>query len=152
MATGNYAALSIALYITNLSSLKRFCFECKPREKPRTPRKARPNFTEESENEEEDEEEEEGEEEAEIETEEGVGESELESVQNEACPVCMEGGEVICCDTCPAVYHLECIPLRKVPRGKWSCPQCKTPPQDKERSKLRENSKLMRNSFFLTLL
>lgn len=100
-------------------------------------------FSEESEDEVvEEEEAEAAEEEAEIEAEEG--ESDVESIHNEACPVCQEGGEVICCDTCPAVYHLECInpPLRKVPRGKWSCPQCKTPPQDKERAKLREKSKV----------
>ena len=120
----------------------RFCAECKPREKPRTPRKARRVFSEESEDEAvEEEEAEAGEEEAEVEAEDG--ESDVESIHNEACPVCQEGGEVICCDTCPAVYHLECInpPLRKVPRGKWSCPQCKTPPPDKERGKLREKSK-----------
>lgn len=120
----------------------RFCAECKPREKPRTPRKARRVFSEESEDEAvEEEEAEAGEEEAEVEAEEG--ESEMESIHNETCPVCQEGGEVICCDTCPAVYHLECInpPMRKVPRGKWSCPQCKTPPQDKDRGKLREKSK-----------
>lgn len=64
------------------------------------------------------------------------------SIHNETCPVCQEGGEVICCDTCPAVYHLDCASLRKVPRGKWSCPQCKSPSQDtKERRKLRERSK-----------
>ncbi|XP_046463980.1 bromodomain adjacent to zinc finger domain protein 1A-like isoform X2 [Daphnia pulex] len=118
-----------------------FCAECKPREKPRTPRKARRVFSEESEDEAvEEEEADAGEEEAEVEAEEG--ESDVESVDNEICPVCQEGGEVICCDTCPAVYHLECInpPLRKVPRGKWSCPQCKTPPQDRERGKLREKN------------
>ena len=81
-----------------------------------------------------------GEEEAEGEAEEA--ESEVESVHNEHCPVCLEGGEVICCDTCPAVYHLECVELKKVPRGKWSCPGCKTSPQDKERGKLKEKSKL----------
>lgn len=81
-----------------------------------------------------------GEEEAEGEEE----QSEVESAEsNEHCPVCLEGGEVICCDTCPAVYHLECInpPLKKVPRGKWSCPGCKTSsPQEKERGKLKEKS------------
>lgn len=89
---------------------------------------------------EEDEQEEVVEEEAEAEE----GESEAESIHNETCTLCQEGGNVLCCDTCPAVYHLECMnpPLKKVPRGKWSCPQCKTPPQDKERTKLREKSKL----------
>lgn len=101
-------------------------------------------FSEESEDEAvEEEEAEAGEEEAEVEAEDG--ESDVDSIHNETCPVCQEGGEVICCDTCPAVYHLECInpPLRKVPRGKWSCPQCKSPPQDRERGKLREKSKYL---------
>lgn len=122
----------------------RFCTLCKPREKPRTPRKARRVFSELSDDEDDDEEMGEvGEEEAEGEAGEGEeAESEVESIHNETCPVCQEGGEVICCDTCPAVYHLECInpPLRKVPRGKWSCPQCKSPTQDKERGKLKEKS------------
>ena len=131
---------------------RRFCHECKPREKPRTPRKARRVFSELSDDEEEDEDMEEGEEEAEAEMggEAEEADSESESMHNEACPVCQEGGEVICCDTCPAVYHLECIspPLRKVPRGKWSCPQCKSPSQEKERGKLKEKSK----SLLLSLL
>ena len=119
---------------------------CKPREKPRTPRKARRVFSELSDDEDQSGEEESGEvgeEEAEGEAGEGEeAESEVESIHNETCPVCQEGGEVICCDTCPAVYHLECInpPLRKVPRGKWSCPQCKSPSQDKDRGKLKEKS------------
>ena len=123
-------------------SLNRFCYECKPREKPRTPRKTRRVFSEVSDDEDQEEEEEEAAE-AEEEAEAEEGESEVESIHNETCAVCQEGGNVLCCDTCPAVYHLECVnpPLRKVPRGKWSCPQCKTPPQEKERIKLREKSK-----------
>lgn len=27
----------------------------------------------------------------------------------EACNVCGYGGEVICCDSCPLVYHLLCL-------------------------------------------
>ena len=99
-------------------------------------------FSEVSDDEDQEEEEEEAAE-AEEEAEAEEGESEVESIHNETCAVCQEGGNVLCCDTCPAVYHLECVnpPLRKVPRGKWSCPQCKTPPQEKERIKLREKSK-----------
>jgi len=129
-----------------------FCTMCKPREKPRTPRKARRVFSELSDDEDQSGEEESGEvgeEEAEGEAGEGEeAESEVESIHNETCPVCQEGGEVICCDTCPAVYHLECInpPLRKVPRGKWSCPQCKSPSQDKDRGKLKEKNSDGRNS------
>ena len=125
--------------------MDRFCHDCKPKEKPRTPRKARRAFSEESEDEAVEEEEAEvGEEEA---ADEEEAETETESVHNEQCPVCGEGGEVICCDTCPAVYHLECVnpPMKKVPRGKWSCPQCKSPPR--ERSKLKEKSKTLHHYF-----
>lgn len=122
----------------------RYCADCKPREKPRTPRKARRVFSEVSDDESAEEEEEaENVEVVEEEAEAEEAESEKGSLHNEFCPVCSEGGHVICCDTCPSVYHMECVnpPLKKVPRGKWSCPQCKSPPQEKERNKLREKSK-----------
>lgn len=41
------------------------------------------------------------------------------------CFVCTGGGEVLCCDTCTRVYHIECVGLRHAPRGEWSCHECK---------------------------
>ena len=35
-------------------------------------------------------------------------------------------GDLLCCETCPAVYHLGCLdpPLAEVPTGVWFCPVC----------------------------
>ena len=45
---------------------------------------------------------------------------------NEVCEVCEKGGELLCCDTCNLVFHLECVrPKRSViPKGRWSCAHC----------------------------
>jgi len=42
------------------------------------------------------------------------------------CGVCRNGGQLLCCDTCPKVYHLNChIPaLSDLPRDSWSCGLC----------------------------
>lgn len=42
------------------------------------------------------------------------------------CGVCRNGGQLLCCDTCPKVYHLHChIPaLSDLPRDSWSCGLC----------------------------
>ncbi|GIL63033.1 hypothetical protein Vafri_17166 [Volvox africanus] len=40
------------------------------------------------------------------------------------CQVCWGGGELLCCDFCPAVFHLKCLGLNKRDIGnqQWSCP------------------------------
>ncbi|KAF9587631.1 hypothetical protein IFM89_004463 [Coptis chinensis] len=42
------------------------------------------------------------------------------------CVVCDLGGNLLCCDSCPRVYHLQCLnpPLKRTPPGKWQCPTC----------------------------
>ena len=40
------------------------------------------------------------------------------------CKICGSRGKVICCDTCPLVYHPKCLGLKQVPQGKWSCIRC----------------------------
>ncbi|KAL9409960.1 hypothetical protein AB3S75_048225 [Citrus x aurantiifolia] len=42
------------------------------------------------------------------------------------CLICSNGGELLCCDTCPNTYHLQCLspPLEDVPPGSWKCPSC----------------------------
>nr|XP_057909683.1 chromodomain-helicase-DNA-binding protein 4 isoform X2 [Doryrhamphus excisus] len=47
----------------------------------------------------------------------------------EYCRVCKDGGELLCCDTCPSSYHIHCLnpPLPEIPNGEWICPRCKCP-------------------------
>ncbi|XP_057970460.1 protein CHROMATIN REMODELING 4 isoform X3 [Malania oleifera] len=42
------------------------------------------------------------------------------------CVVCDVGGNLLCCDSCPRTYHLQCLdpPLKRIPMGKWQCPNC----------------------------
>ncbi|XP_060132451.1 chromodomain-helicase-DNA-binding protein 5 [Zootoca vivipara] len=62
------------------------------------------------------------------EEEEEVGEEEDDHM--EFCRICKDGGELLCCDTCPSSYHLHCLnpPLPEIPNGEWLCPRCTCPP------------------------
>ncbi|XP_050666665.1 PHD finger protein 12 [Leptidea sinapis] len=46
----------------------------------------------------------------------------------DSCDACGEGGDLICCDRCPASFHLGCYdpPLDEsdIPSGLWLCKQC----------------------------
>ncbi|XP_076346621.1 nucleosome-remodeling factor subunit NURF301 E(bx) isoform X2 [Tachypleus tridentatus] len=44
------------------------------------------------------------------------------------CRVCHKLGDLLCCENCPAVYHLACIdpPLEEVPSEDWVCDICKS--------------------------
>lgn len=44
----------------------------------------------------------------------------------EWCTECRDGGDLICCENCPASYHIGCLdpPLAKIPEGVWLCPRC----------------------------
>uniref|UniRef100_A0A8C7MDJ9 Chromodomain helicase DNA binding protein 4a n=1 Tax=Oncorhynchus kisutch TaxID=8019 RepID=A0A8C7MDJ9_ONCKI len=48
----------------------------------------------------------------------------------EFCRVCKDGGELLCCDSCPSSYHIHCLnpPLPEIPNGEWICPRCTCPP------------------------
>lgn len=48
----------------------------------------------------------------------------------EFCRMCKDGGELLCCDTCPSSYHLHCLnpPLPEIPNGEWICPRCLSAP------------------------
>lgn len=48
----------------------------------------------------------------------------------EFCRICKDGGELLCCDSCPSAYHTFCLspPLDDVPDGSWRCPRCGCPP------------------------
>ena len=54
---------------------------------------------------------------------------------NEICEACGDGGELVCCDHCNLVYHLDCVPRPETKRrgakarvaiadGPWACPLC----------------------------
>uniref|UniRef100_A0A8C6JU17 DNA helicase n=1 Tax=Melopsittacus undulatus TaxID=13146 RepID=A0A8C6JU17_MELUD len=62
--------------------------------------------------------------------EEEEGGEEEEDDHMEFCRVCKDGGELLCCDTCPSSYHLHCLnpPLPEIPNGEWLCPRCTCPP------------------------
>ncbi|XP_053094283.1 tripartite motif-containing protein 66 isoform X2 [Pangasianodon hypophthalmus] len=58
----------------------------------------------------------------------GVVERECVEMENEDfCAVCSIGGELLCCDRCPKVFHLTChVPsLLSFPTGDWVCTLCR---------------------------
>ncbi|XP_062425731.1 transcription intermediary factor 1-alpha isoform X2 [Rhea pennata] len=57
-----------------------------------------------------------------------VGEGRKEDDPNEDwCAVCQNGGELLCCEKCPKVFHLSChVPtLMNFPSGEWICTFCR---------------------------
>ncbi|XP_037604674.1 histone-lysine N-methyltransferase, H3 lysine-36 specific isoform X2 [Sebastes umbrosus] len=40
------------------------------------------------------------------------------------CFVCTEGGSLLCCESCPAAFHRECLKM-EMPKGSWFCNDCK---------------------------
>ncbi|XP_014247259.1 E3 ubiquitin-protein ligase TRIM33 isoform X2 [Cimex lectularius] len=54
------------------------------------------------------------------------GEWQKEDPNEDWCAVCMDGGELVCCDNCPKVFHINChIPrLPQIPKETWQCSLC----------------------------
>nr|CAI5851603.1 unnamed protein product [Callosobruchus analis] len=54
--------------------------------------------------------------------------SEVPMHYDDHCRVCHKLGDLLCCETCPAVYHLECVdpPLGKIPEEDWQCSICRS--------------------------
>ncbi|XP_035378563.1 histone-lysine N-methyltransferase, H3 lysine-36 specific [Electrophorus electricus] len=40
------------------------------------------------------------------------------------CFVCSEGGSLLCCESCPAAFHRECLNM-DMPKGSWYCNDCR---------------------------
>uniref|UniRef100_A0A3Q3CWK4 Chromodomain helicase DNA binding protein 4a n=1 Tax=Haplochromis burtoni TaxID=8153 RepID=A0A3Q3CWK4_HAPBU len=59
-----------------------------------------------------------------------AGDMEEDDHHMEFCRVCKDGGELLCCDSCPSSYHIHCLnpPLPEIPNGEWICPRCMCPP------------------------
>ncbi|XP_029553143.1 PHD finger protein 21A-like isoform X1 [Salmo trutta] len=47
-------------------------------------------------------------------------------IHEDFCTVCRLSGQLLMCDTCSRVYHLDCLdpPLITIPKGMWICPKC----------------------------
>ncbi|KAA3458587.1 Zinc finger, PHD-type [Gossypium australe] len=58
---------------------------------------------------------------------------------DDLCSICLDGGNLLCCDTCPRAFHIvqmpvalmffywliaECISLPRIPTGTWHCRYC----------------------------
>lgn len=56
---------------------------------------------------------------------------EREEKEDDECFVCGNGGKLTCCDICPRVYHMRCLPaadaeqLRQNKDEDWWCPRCR---------------------------
>ncbi|XP_042240083.1 PHD finger protein 12-like isoform X2 [Homarus americanus] len=57
---------------------------------------------------------------------------------HDSCDACGEGGDLICCDVCPASFHLMChdppLDEEDIPMGRWACHQCKVAGPDDDRT------------------
>ncbi|GMS88598.1 hypothetical protein PENTCL1PPCAC_10773 [Pristionchus entomophagus] len=64
-------------------------------------------------------------------------------VNAQFCIVCREGGEILCCEGCPASFHLLCHtpPILKsaIPSGKWFCHRCTVLPKEVSKTNILQN-------------
>ncbi|XP_065062653.1 bromodomain adjacent to zinc finger domain protein 1A-like isoform X2 [Rhopilema esculentum] len=110
-----------------------FCTDCRPKEPKRMQRSRRrptklEEFVDDIEEDAATEQTDEVEDAIESDEEEDDEESEDEPADEheDHCAVCEEHGDLLCCDSCSRAFHLNCVypPIRKVPRGDWSCQVC----------------------------
>jgi len=61
-----------------------------------------------------------------VQEEEEEAEEEEEWHNVEECVLCGTGGDLLCCDGCPASFHGACLNVdaSALPEGDWLCPEC----------------------------
>nr|XP_006641114.1 PREDICTED: PHD finger protein 12 isoform X1 [Lepisosteus oculatus] len=61
------------------------------------------------------------------------------ATNHDTCDSCREGGDLLCCDHCPAAFHLQCCnpPLSEemLPPGDWMCHRCTVRRKKREQRK-----------------
>ncbi|XP_011694114.1 PREDICTED: PHD finger protein 12-like [Wasmannia auropunctata] len=66
------------------------------------------------------------------------------------CDACKDGGELICCDKCPASYHLQChypaVDPTDIPNGEWLCYACRCASKREELFDEKGNEKKKRSA------
>ncbi|XP_011876791.1 PREDICTED: PHD finger protein 12 isoform X2 [Vollenhovia emeryi] len=72
------------------------------------------------------------------------------------CDACKDGGELICCDKCPASYHLQChyppVDPTDIPNGEWLCYACRCASKREELMDEKGNEKKKRSALELLTL
>ncbi|XP_077994227.1 transcription intermediary factor 1-alpha-like isoform X2 [Glandiceps talaboti] len=72
-----------------------------------------------------------------------------EDESEDYCGCCHNGGDLLCCDTCPKVFHLQChIPsLTSTPSDTWNCGLCQDISPPSEDSDETEESRKRKGNF-----
>ncbi|XP_076366314.1 bromodomain adjacent to zinc finger domain protein 2B-like isoform X2 [Tachypleus tridentatus] len=62
---------------------------------------------------------------------------------DKVCVLCGKHGELIRCDLCSKVFHIDCVGLllSRPPKGKWACVSCRPQKTGKQKSVLKEKDK-----------
>uniref|UniRef100_A0AAQ5Z6Q1 PHD finger protein 12 n=1 Tax=Amphiprion ocellaris TaxID=80972 RepID=A0AAQ5Z6Q1_AMPOC len=72
------------------------------------------------------------------------------ATNHDTCDSCREGGDLLCCDHCPAAFHLQCCnpPLSEemLPPGEWMCHRCNVRKKKREQKSEQTNGLPERSS------